>query len=274
MKQRFKPSPRLGKKSLSTEERTKLFWPLVARDFERQALQTGSVSTRQNYSPAVSRRSVSRQDGRGVLKGRLNSIILQATSSLLDNRLALASAVTTRGSSPFYLRFSYSLPTVFSEKSTGPSHREDNANSAFPLHSCRAYPSAAFASGYFSIMGAHTRHFREPEVSCESVGSHPPSLDAFFYRKATDWAKLRLVHRRSHDHHVPFTPRPPTSADMAFPLGAVARITPLPKFLQLGCGSVAAAVELGIRTTFCEHGIADAPRPNAAATRKPNFSRD
>jgi hypothetical protein len=79
MKQRFKTSPCLGKKGLSTEERTKLFWPLVARDFERQALQTGSVSTRQNYSPAVSRRSVSRQDGRGGLQQLVT----------LDNRLAL-----------------------------------------------------------------------------------------------------------------------------------------------------------------------------------------
>src|SRR5260370_16370686 len=78
MKQRFKTSPCLGKKSLSTEERTKLFWPLVARDFERQALQTGSASTRQNYSPAVSRRSVSRQDGRGGLQQFFT----------LDNRLA------------------------------------------------------------------------------------------------------------------------------------------------------------------------------------------
>src|SRR5580704_10129214 len=74
MKQGFKARPCLGKKGLSTEERTKLFWPLVARDFESQALQTRSVSTRENYSPAVSRRSVRGQDGCGVFKGTRNSI--------------------------------------------------------------------------------------------------------------------------------------------------------------------------------------------------------
>src|SRR5580700_9983862 len=75
MKQRFKTRPCLGKKGLSTEEGTKLFWPLVARDFECQALQTGSVPTCQNDSPAVSRRSVRRQVGRGVFTGRRHSII-------------------------------------------------------------------------------------------------------------------------------------------------------------------------------------------------------
>jgi hypothetical protein len=45
MKQRFETRPSLGKKGLSTEEGTKLFWSPVTRDFERQALQTGSVST-------------------------------------------------------------------------------------------------------------------------------------------------------------------------------------------------------------------------------------
>jgi hypothetical protein len=36
--------PRLGEKALSPEDGTELLWPRIAGDFERQALQTGSVA--------------------------------------------------------------------------------------------------------------------------------------------------------------------------------------------------------------------------------------
>src|SRR6202022_12994 len=45
-------------------------------------------------------------------------------------------------------------------------------NSAFPLI-MRAYPSAAFASGYSSIMGRTPVISANRKVSCESVGMPP-----------------------------------------------------------------------------------------------------
>src|ERR1700683_1882135 len=73
MKQRFEARPCLGEKGFSTEDGTELFWSQVARDFERQVLQTGPVSTGQNYSPAMSHRSARRHDGRRVFNGGQNS---------------------------------------------------------------------------------------------------------------------------------------------------------------------------------------------------------
>src|ERR1700732_190736 len=52
-------------------------------------------------------------------------------------------------------------------------------NSAFPLI-MRAYPSAAFASGYFSIMGRTPVISANRKVSCESGGMPPaPPLIPF-----------------------------------------------------------------------------------------------
>src|SRR5260370_24194975 len=53
--ERFEARPCLGKKALSTKDGTKLLWPRVARNFERQTLQTDPVTTCQHNSPAVSR---------------------------------------------------------------------------------------------------------------------------------------------------------------------------------------------------------------------------
>jgi len=52
MKTGFKPSPRLGKKSLSPKKEQNCFGLWSPATFERQALANGFVSTRQNYSPA------------------------------------------------------------------------------------------------------------------------------------------------------------------------------------------------------------------------------
>jgi hypothetical protein len=49
---------------------TKLFWPRVVRDIERQTLQAGPVATRQHYSPAVSRPSDRRHDDLAAETGR------------------------------------------------------------------------------------------------------------------------------------------------------------------------------------------------------------
>jgi len=48
--------------------------------------------------------------------------------------------------------FRYALHSVFFANTTGPHIVRTTRNSAFPLI-MRAYPSAAFPSGYFSIMG-------------------------------------------------------------------------------------------------------------------------
>src|ERR1700730_4676017 len=55
-------------------------------------------------------------------------------------------------------------------------------NSAFPLI-MRAYPSAAFASGYFSIIGRTPVIFSNRKVSCESVGIY---VAATFIRAGFD----------------------------------------------------------------------------------------
>ena len=44
MKERFEARTCLGEAALSTEDATKLLWPRVARDFERQTLQTGPIA--------------------------------------------------------------------------------------------------------------------------------------------------------------------------------------------------------------------------------------
>src|SRR3984893_8028815 len=63
--------------------------------------------------------------------------------------------------------------------------------SAFPLI-IRAYPSAAFARGYFSIIGRTPVISANSKVSCESVGMPPAQPLTPFCQKATDWAPLRL----------------------------------------------------------------------------------
>jgi hypothetical protein len=64
-------------------------------------------------------------------------------------------------------------------------------NSAFPMI-MRAQPSAALASGYFSIMGRTPVISANCRVSWESVGMPPPSPGCPFCRKVTDWGPLRL----------------------------------------------------------------------------------
>src|SRR5258707_4547408 len=67
MKERFEARPRLGEKALSTEDRAKLFWPRVARDSERQTLQTDPIATCQHYRPVVARASGGRHDDWNLL---------------------------------------------------------------------------------------------------------------------------------------------------------------------------------------------------------------
>jgi len=55
---------------------------------------------------------------------------------------------------------------------TGPHMVRTTRNLAFPLI-MRAYPSAAFASGYFSIIGRTPVISANRRVSCESVGMPP-----------------------------------------------------------------------------------------------------
>src|SRR5258706_14238676 len=73
MKEIFEARPCLGEKGLSTEDGTKLLWPRVARDFERQTLQTSPVTACQHYGPAVSRPSDRRHDDWSLLNWSPNS---------------------------------------------------------------------------------------------------------------------------------------------------------------------------------------------------------
>jgi hypothetical protein len=50
---------------------------------------------------------------------------------------------------------------------------------------------------------------------------------------------------------VPFAPKPPITDDIAFPLGAVARIARAAEFLQLGRGVGRSAVDINIRSQRC-----------------------
>src|SRR5260370_23682784 len=73
MKERFEARPRLGEKALSTEDGAKLFWPRVARDSERQTLQTDPIATCQYYRPVVARASGGRHDDWSLLNWTPNS---------------------------------------------------------------------------------------------------------------------------------------------------------------------------------------------------------
>jgi hypothetical protein len=66
----------------------------------------------------------------------------------------------------------HSLPSVFSANASGLHMVRTTRNSAFPLI-MRSYPSAAFANGYFSIMGRTPVISANRMVSCESVGMPP-----------------------------------------------------------------------------------------------------
>src|ERR1700733_9292124 len=68
MKERSEACPSLGEKALLTYDRTELLWPRVARDFERQTLQTDPVATCQHHSPPVSRPLDGRHDGWSPLR--------------------------------------------------------------------------------------------------------------------------------------------------------------------------------------------------------------
>src|SRR5713101_5400197 len=108
-------------------------------------------------------------------------------------QLLLPGAVKPRGGrSPFCFRLSHSLPsclfTCHSRRKCfpgtwevcfstmgehhGPHMVRTTRNSAFPLI-MRAYPWAAFAIGYFSIMGRTPIISANRRVSCESVGMPP-----------------------------------------------------------------------------------------------------
>ena len=73
-------------------------------------------------------------------------------------------------------------------------------NSAFPLI-MRAYPSAAFASGYFSIIGRTPVISANRRVSCESVGMPPaqplmpflPKVDIYLTQVAPTGCGRRLL---------------------------------------------------------------------------------
>src|SRR5258706_3110501 len=114
-------------------------------------------------------------------------------------------------------------------------------NSAFPLI-MRAYPSAAFASGNFSIMARTPIISAKRRVSCESVGI-PPAQPLMPFLPKSNWLGDTSIGSidAPTTSIVPFTPRPPINADIAFPLGAVARITLAPpSFCSSAAGSVAA----------------------------------